>query len=32
MNYFLGDQERDLIKVCVLLRVKGKFHGSAHAH
>ena len=31
MNYFLEDQERDLIKLCVLL-LKGKFHGSAHAH
>ena len=24
MNYFLGDQERDLIKVCVLLHIKGE--------
>ena len=31
MNYFLEDQERELIKLCVLL-LKGKFHGSAHAH
>ena len=31
MNYFLEDQKRDLIKLCVLL-LKGKFHGSGHAH
>ena len=31
MNYFLEDQERVFLKVCVLV-LKEKFHGSAHAH
>ena len=31
MNYFLEDQERDLIKLCVLL-LEGRLHGSGHAH